>query len=138
MKAMVFDDDPVVCTLLCRLLTRRGYEATSFSDPVFCPCPVIADASCSRPVDQPCAYIIVSDIQMPEIDGLDFVESQLKKGCKCKHIALISGAWSEENVTRAKQLPVKTIAKPFRADEINAWLDEVEKSLIPAAPATCA
>jgi CheY-like chemotaxis protein len=122
---MVFDDDPLVCSFLCMILRRRGHEVTAFSDPVFCP--LTESESCPHPVGKPCADIILTDLEMPHIHGLDFVEGQLKKGCKCRHIALISGAWSQSNLSRAKQLRVKVMAKPVYAKDINDWLDEVEK-----------
>ena len=127
MKAMVFDDDPMICAFLCMMLRRRGYEATSFSDAAFCPCPVKENETCSQPSGKPCAHIICSDIEMPLVNGLDFVENQFKKHCKCNHFVLISGFWSESNMNRARQLPVKIMAKPTSADQINTWLDEVEK-----------
>jgi hypothetical protein len=50
----------------------------------------------------------------------------LQKGCRCRHIALISGCWSEAELGRAKELRVKVFAKPFRAREVDAWLAGVE------------
>jgi CheY-like chemotaxis protein len=124
-KALVFDDDPSVCSFMCTVLRHRGCEVISFPGPVFCP--LIEDEVCPHPSGKPCADVILTDVRMPEINGLDFVVRQLKKGCKCKHMALISGNRSDAELTRARQLPVKIFTKPVRITEINAWLDEVEK-----------
>jgi CheY-like chemotaxis protein len=126
---MVFDDDPVVCAFLSKVLRRRGYEVTSYQDAACSPCPLAKTETCAQPADKPCARIILSDIEMPRVNGLDFVEDQFKKSCKCNHVALISGHWSEENIRRAKQLPVRIMEKPVSADQINAWLDEVEEAV---------
>jgi CheY-like chemotaxis protein len=128
MKAMVFDDDPVICAFLCMVLRRRGYEAVAFPDAAYCPCPVSRGGTCSRPEGKPCADVIMSDIEMPKVDGLGFVEGQFRKHCRCSHVALISGCWSESNVNRARQLPVKIMAKPASVAQVDAWLDEVEKA----------
>ena len=133
MKALIFDDDAAILSLISVLLKRRGYEVTSYFDPSFCP--LSEQEKCSHPVGQPCADIILSDLQMPQINGLDFVERQQKKNCKCRHFALMSGFWTETNLRRAHKLGVKIISKPFYPKDIDAWLDEVEKAPPPAQPA---
>jgi DNA-binding response OmpR family regulator len=125
MKAMVFDDDALICSLLGTMLRRRGYTVEFFSDPSFCP--LMGQKECPHRNGGPCANVIITDIQMLEVNGLDFLEDQLKKGCKCKHIAVISGRWTEESLNRARKLGVRIIAKPFRANDIDAWLDEVAR-----------
>lgn len=132
MKALVLDDDPMVRSYLTLLLTRRGHEVTSFPDPACCS--LCTHASCSSPDGGPCIDIIISDVKMPQITGLDFVESLLRKGCKCRHIALISGAWSEADMKRALQFPAKIFAKPCSATDISRWIETVEND--PAVPAT--
>jgi CheY-like chemotaxis protein len=126
MKALVFDDEPGVLALLSELLRRRGYEVACFSDPAFCP--LTEQETCPHPVGQPCADIIITDLRMLKINGLDFAEHQRKKHCKCQHFALISGFWTDTDLNRAKKLGVKILKKPFYPKDIYAWLDEVEKA----------
>ena len=75
---------------------------------------------------------------MPEVRGLEFVQAQLKKGCKCHHIALISGGWSEAEQLQARQLGCQVFSKPIQiaqiqkwSDAIQKWLDAVEEKLDP-------
>jgi hypothetical protein len=68
---------------------------------------------------------------MPNITGLEFVENQIKKGCKVKNVALISGAWSESDLEYTQRLGCQPFHKPFTIDEINEWLDECENKINP-------
>lgn len=127
-KAVVLDDEETIRSLLCKLLSRRGYEVTSFSNPSSRECPRQGDGPCPQPKDQPCADVILTDLEMPTRSGLSYVEDQLQHGCKCPHIALISGSASEADFDRARQLGVKTFTKPLHIKEFENWLDGVENS----------
>jgi hypothetical protein len=52
-------------------------------------------------------------------------------GCKVKNVALMSGAWSEPDVEKAKSLGCTVFQKPFSLDEIGKWLDECENKIAP-------
>ena len=66
---------------------------------------------------------------MPVVKGLEFIESLLGKGCRCQHIALLSGFYDDDDLARAAKLGCKVIAKPFMISEITDWLDTMEESL---------
>jgi len=68
---------------------------------------------------------------MPFMDGFAFIEEQINKGCKCHHIALMSGAFSKEHFAKANSLGIKIFKKPFQLSEIKSWLDQVEKNIAP-------
>ena len=68
---------------------------------------------------------------MPIKTGIDFLEEQIKKGCKCKHLALMSGNFSDEDISRAKSLGANIFKKPFKLKEITNWLDQIEKDIDP-------
>jgi len=112
----------------------RGYEVYAFSNPAICPLQTVPECRCSG--KQACTDIIISDLDMPNMTGLDFIEKQKKKNCKCQHVVLMSGSWTEQDLSRAHELGCKTFAKPFAFQEFYDWLDEVEKSLEPARELT--
>ena len=82
LRALIFDDDPLVCSLLELILENRGYEVVAFQDPS--QCPSYTSPACQCPSGQTCTDVIISDVQMPNVRGLDFVEAQVKKSCKCQ------------------------------------------------------
>jgi CheY-like chemotaxis protein len=82
-------------------------------------------------LEQACGDIILSDVDMPGISGLHFIESQFKKGCKVKNVGLMSGAWSEADLKLAQKLGCHVFQKPFTIDELNEWLDYCEGQIDP-------
>ena len=128
-RAIVLDDDDTVRTLIGDILKDRGYEVFNSSAPTFCP--IYLDSNCSCPVDTHCANIIITDVIMPGMTGLEFIENQQRNGCKVQNIAVISGRWPEEVLEHAKRLGCHTFNKPFKIDEIKKWLDTCEKRLDP-------
>ena len=128
-RALVLDDDRMIRGLLWHALDSRGCEVITFPDPGSCPLHLAATCPC--PAAEACADLIISDVQMPNANGLDFVEAQKAKGCRCQHIALMSGGWTDAERRRARELGCKVFAKPFHLGDIYAWLDEVAEGLDP-------
>lgn len=129
MKAVVIDDESAIRVLLCDLLRRRGYEVSAFDSPVSRKCHRKSGALCPQPDEQPCADVILTDLEMPTRNGLHYMEEQLRHDCKCRHIALITGSGTEADFERARQLGIKAIMKPLHVKELEEWLDGVEAQL---------
>jgi CheY-like chemotaxis protein len=128
-RAVVFDDEPLMRQLLWAVFDRRGYEVFTFPDPGVCPLHVTERCPC--PEDTLCADIVISDLQMPNVNGLDFLEALMGKGCRKPQFAMTSGAWTEAEVERARQLGCKVFLKPFHISDIIQWLEEVEPLIVP-------
>lgn len=125
LRVLVFDDDPVIRRTMSMFLLGRGYEVFVFPNPgllplnlTHVPMGVFAD-------------VIFSDLEMPGVKGLDFVEDLLRKGLQCPAIALMSGVWTEAHFQRARQIGCKLLAKPLQTTELAEWLDRVEKNVKP-------
>lgn len=126
-RALIFDDEELLRKMLWILFDGRGYEVFTFPDPALCPMSEKEVCPCGD--EQACSDIILSDINMPVKNGLDFIEEQINKGCKCQHIALMSGDFSEEYISKAESLGIKIFKKPFKMTEITDWLDQVEQEI---------
>ena len=126
-RALIFDDDEVIRLLLREICERHGWDVITYPNPGVCP--LNAEEHCPCRPEEVCADVIISDLEMPILKGLDFVESMFRKGCHCAHIALVSGSCGSEEVSRAATLGCKVIPKPFKVQEIEDWLAEVEHSL---------
>ena len=124
-RALIFDDMKEIRKILWKLFDNRGYEVLTFSHPALCPLSEKEVCPCSS--EETCADVILSDVNMPIKKGIDFLEEQIKKGCRCKHFALMSGEFSEEDVSKAKSLGIKIFKKPFKLAQIINWLDQIEK-----------
>ena len=128
-RAFIFDDEKEIRKILWRLFDNRRYQVFTFPHPGICPLSEEEICRCSS--NETCADIILSDLNMPFEKGIDFLEGQIKKGCKCKHFALMSGGFSSEDISRAKSLGVNIFRKPFKLKEITNWLDHIEKDIDP-------
>ena len=68
---------------------------------------------------------------MPKVSGLEFIENLREKGCKIKNIALVSGYWTEKEITRAKEIGCTVFHKPLKTEVLDEWLDNCEKNIDP-------
>ncbi|MFH0953607.1 MAG: response regulator [Verrucomicrobiota bacterium] len=125
LRALVFEDDEYTRFLLVTLLKRRGYEVIPFEDPSQCPLEE------GRVCYAACADVLISDLRMPRMTGLEFLERQKKRGCPIANTALVSGAWSYAELTRAEELGCQVFHKPFNLSEVNAWLAACEQAVDP-------
>jgi DNA-binding response OmpR family regulator len=126
-RAYIFEDEPVIREILGNILDRRGYEVITYPDPSACP--LNSMGRCPCPIGTICADVIVSDIQMPRVNGIDFIQQLIEKGCKSPHIALMSGSWTERDLVRAAELGCKILRKPFDITNFFKWLEEAESKI---------
>jgi DNA-binding NtrC family response regulator len=130
-RVLIFEDDESIRTILWYYFDDRGYEVFTFPNPGNCP--VYGESPCQCPLEESCSDIIISDLNMRVKRGLDFLEEQLSKGCRCKNMALMSGDdLSPEDIERASSLKIKLFQKPFTNKEIAEWVSEIEKKIDPA------
>jgi len=132
-RAIVLDDDSGVRGLVARVVSRAGYavvaysspkETTIFSDPGSCPC------AAGRPElfgESPtCAELIVTDIGMPGISGIDYIRAIREAGCGVRHVAVLSGRWDKTLDRRAEELGFRMFQKPHGLKELAAWVQSLD------------
>ncbi len=88
-RAVVIDDEDVIRDLFFYIMKKRGYEVYTSSEPLFCP--IYLDCECPCPVEHICTTIVITDINMPNMTGLEFIEHQKKNGCKVQNIVQYRG-----------------------------------------------
>jgi DNA-binding response OmpR family regulator len=128
-RAVIFDDNEFLRSYLWQFFDRRGYEVFTFPEPDLCPLHVVRQCPC--PEGTCCADLIISDVNMLGKNGLDYIEKLLKKGCKQRHFALISGAFSDADMVRAAQMGCALFSKPLEMDVLKTWVEAVEQSILP-------
>jgi len=128
-RAFIFDDMKEIRKILWKLFDNRGYEVFTFPDPASCPLSEEEVCPCSS--EETCTDVILSDVNMPTKKGIDFLEEQIQKGCRCKHFALMSGVFTDGDVSKAKSLGIKIFKKPFKLKEVINWLDQIENDIDP-------
>jgi two-component system chemotaxis response regulator CheY len=113
-KAMIVDDSSVMRKIVERSLRQAGLDLSS---------PVLEAGNGAEALgllDGNAVDLILSDINMPVMDGLEFVR-QVQTVEKLRHIpvVMITTEGSESNVVQALSLGAKGyIRKPFTPDQV--------------------
>jgi DNA-binding NtrC family response regulator len=129
LRALIFEDNEDLLSLIISIFEERDYEVFGFSQAGSCPLFLKQDCPC--PFDYVCADIIITDINMPGVNGLDFIENQLHQGCKAKNIIVMSGAWSSKEIKKAQRLKVQIFQKPIRIDKFIKFVKRIKKRVNP-------
>ena len=128
-RTILCEDNAYVRDVFLFVLEERGHEVFSYEDPADCPLSSITECKCNGMYN--CSDIIISDVSMPLVNGLEFVENLRGKGCKVKNIALVSGYWTKKDISRAKELECTVFYKPLGPEALNEWLYNCEKNMDP-------
>ena len=128
-RTILCEDNESVREILNFMLQERGHEVFSYKDAGDCPLSSYSGCKCNHM--KFCSDLIISDVSMPNVNGLEFVENLRKNGCKIKNIALVSGFWTEKNISKAKGLGCAVFHKPVAPEELFEWIDTCEKGIDP-------
>lgn len=128
LKIIIIDDDPSINLLLKTTLEKQGHEVLTFSDPTVCLASRSQNDNCQR--STPCSDIIISDIVMPHMSGIELFKHQVAKCCKipATNKALISATTDQEHFNEINELGYKFFKKPFKLSEILRWIEECSES----------
>jgi DNA-binding NtrC family response regulator len=113
-RILVIDDDAIACEFLQEALSRAGYEVDAFTS---------AKKALRENLS---AYdLLMSDIRMPDIDGLQFLRQVHEKWPELP-VILMTAYGSLETTMEALRLGAwDYISKPFSPDQIRAMVKKV-------------
>jgi DNA-binding NtrC family response regulator len=113
-RILVIDDDAVACEFLQEALSRAGYEVEAFTS-----------AQEALREDLAGFDLLMSDIRMPDIDGLQFLRQVREKWPELP-VILMTAYGSLETTMEALRLGAwDYISKPFSPDQIRAMVKKV-------------
>lgn len=126
-RAIIYDDNEVILEMLKSFLANRGYEVLCFDGPS--ECPIYEEDARSCPKTHKCADLIITDLKMPRMTGIELLRQQAERGCKLdrKNKAIISGYAEEEDFEAIRELGCAFFKKPFELSDLSEWLEECEK-----------
>ena len=109
-RLAVIDDEPTVCQRLKQIFRKGPFEIETFGEGT----PALAR------MDQKPFHIVLSDIRLPDIDGLE-VLNRIKKNYPTTEVILITGyATLDQAVEAVKKGAFYYLAKPFTPDQVRA------------------
>jgi CheY-like chemotaxis protein len=95
-------------------------EATIFDHPESCPLSTGRDELFDNSLT--CAELIVTDVRMPFISGIEYVRKLRQVGCRVRYIAIMSGSWSAKERGEAEAMGCKIFLKPLSVAEFQGWV----------------
>ena len=128
-RTILCEDNESVREIVNFILQERGHEVFSYKDAGDCPLSTYAGCKCNH--KSACSDLIISDVSMPKVNGLEFVKNIKENGCGIKNIALVSGYWTEKDIAEAKSLGCAVFHKPVAPEELFKWIDSCEKNIDP-------
>ncbi|MDT8421386.1 MAG: response regulator [Desulfuromonadales bacterium] len=128
-KVMIFEDDPVILKLFKGLFVFNGHDVVSYSDPS--KCPLLKDSLCECQRESPCADVIIADMEMRNMTGLELFALQSKRGCKAPdgNKLLLGNKLTAEQQATILRLGCRFIRKPFNTYEIVKWMEACTRRL---------
>jgi DNA-binding NtrC family response regulator len=113
-RILVIDDDAVACEFLQEALSRAGYAVDSYTS---------AKKALKEDLSQ--YDLLMSDVRMPDVDGLQFLKQVHEKWPELP-VILMTAYGSLETTMEALRLGAwDYISKPFSPDEIRAMVKKV-------------
>lgn len=117
-RILVVDDDELVRSTVRATLKRAGHEVIEAQDGL-----QASDALARNPVD-----VVVSDIIMPEVDGIGLL-LKLRKQYPALKVIVISGGGRTQNVDFLRMATTLgadlALAKPFTPEELQRAVQDV-------------
>ena len=115
LEILVLDDEEIVCTRLKSVLEKAGYVVETYTD----------SRQAKNRIEQHRFSIVVTDLKMANIDGLELFRSVKDKWPDCE-VVLITGFATVEVTREALQKGVRdVIAKPFKIAEFKKIIDQI-------------
>ncbi len=119
LSVLLLDDEPIVGKRLKPALAKIGCDVEVFQDP---------RAALGR-INQKEFDIVVTDIRMDEIDGLQILEKIVKKSKRTKVIMITGYAMMAVAREAMEKGAFDFIAKPFKPDDLRRVIAKAAKAL---------
>lgn len=119
LDVMILDDEPIVGKRLRPALSKIGCEVETFVDPV-----KALEAFAEKHFD-----IVVTDIRMEEMDGMEVLERVLDKAPETKVIMITGYAMMDLAREAMSKGAFDFIAKPFKPDDLRRAIAKAAKAL---------
>ena len=121
-RVLLFEDDPSILETLTEVLELEGYEVHGFPSPV--DSPLMHSAGCPCAPGLRCCDVIITDLAMPKVSGLDLIEHLERRDCPVPRIAVVSGQLTPAIRQDLGQRGVEMFEKPSLLPTLTDWLRE--------------
>jgi DNA-binding response OmpR family regulator len=125
-RIIICDDEVMITTMIRTFLAVRKYDILTYPDPTFCPIYASHADQCTN--KNQCADVLITDLQMPVMSGIELLLRQSLNGCKLdnRNKAVMTHYMDEDNKKITEELGCAYFEKPFKLSELADWLDDCE------------
>lgn len=121
MNILIIDDEQDILQMLTRLFERSGYNVLTALD----------GSKGIKLFEENDIDLVITDIIMPEKEGIEVILHLLKTKAECKIIAVSGGGYlsPHDYLETASEIGVlKTFSKPFNPKELLSTVNEMLKN----------
>jgi DNA-binding NtrC family response regulator len=119
LEVLVLDDEPIVGKRLKPMLTRMGCNVEIFEKP----------SEALKRLDEKNFDVVITDLRMDEIDGIDVLEHVMDKSPRTRVIMITGYAMMELARKAMEKGAFDFIDKPFRPDDLKSVVGKAAESL---------
>ena len=119
LQILVLDDEPIVGKRLRTALEKNGHVVEVFED----------SRLALRRLDERDFDIIVTDVRMEEVDGIQVLEHVLERSARTKVIVITGYATVEVAREALAKGAFDFIAKPFKPDDLRQVIKKAAEAL---------
>lgn len=119
LSILVLDDEPIVGKRLRAALEKSGYAVEVFED----------SRAALRRLDEKEFDIIVTDVRMEEVDGIQVLEHVLERSARTRVIVITGYATVEVAREALAKGAFDFIAKPFKPDDLRQVIRKAAEDL---------
>ncbi len=115
-RILVAEDDPHILRVISMWLRRLGHEILEARNGL----------SAREQIEAAPVDVLVSDVNMPGLDGLALIEAVLAEGRVRRGTVVLTNRWDHGEIrTRLARWGVHVLPKPFSPSQLSELLDEL-------------
>jgi CheY-like chemotaxis protein len=113
-RILAAEDDPHILRVISMWLRRQGHEVLEARNGL-----IARELARDQPVD-----VLVSDVNMPGLDGLELVEGALRDGRVRRGVIVLTNRWDHGDIRqRLAAWGVQVLPKPFSPTRLSELVD---------------
>lgn len=116
-KILIVDDEEIVCKMAKRCLEMEGHQVTTFVD----------STKAMAAINEEQFDVVITDLKMKEIDGLQLLEFTKKRWPDTRVIMLTAFASMETAAEAVHKKVFDYFAKPLRINDLKASVNRALK-----------
>ncbi|MEW6253212.1 MAG: response regulator [Planctomycetota bacterium] len=115
-RILVAEDDPHILRLISLWLRRQGHDITEARNGL----------AAREAIEAAAVDVLVSDVNMPGLDGLALIEAVLPQGLVRRGVVVLTNRWDHAEIReRLARWGVRVLPKPFSPSQLSELIEEL-------------